>query len=354
VTRERREGGWATVSALVLVALALLVAAGVRVLGDAVGDKLRCHGDAVAAIDGFGRGSRCVDSGRPLRAAERLEGPAVRTSAPRLVRVTAGSASEWLSRFGRAASEGFAEGADALADVLGGAWQYGTRPSRWRESGAWLRRAAVRDARFLATDPLGALWSGVVTDARIARDVWLGLGQWMVDTGAALVSGNAERMGRSVGELGFDGLSALVTEGAGLALRPAVKATVIAIGPRGLGAGRRLRFAQTTASAAFSADGTFAGETIESLAAKLRAGTISPADVPVRYVTIEGNDLIDNTRSALALRRAGIPQSSWTLVDATATDTAAIEARLIKNGLTAEGTDVLRITGAGPAASSFR
>jgi RHS repeat-associated protein len=116
----------------------------------------------------------------------------------------------------------------------------------------------------------------------------------------------------------------------------------------------RLRFSQTTAGAAFSAEGTFAGETIGSLAAKLQTGATSPADVPVRFVSIGGNNLIVNTRSSLALTRARIPQSSWTLIDATATDAAHIEARLLRNGLTAEGTDVLRITGVGSTASSLR
>jgi hypothetical protein len=80
-------------------------------------------------------------------------------------------------------------------------------------------------------------------------------------------------------------------------------------------AGAGLRFSQTTASAAFSAKGTFAGETVGSLAEKVRTGAISPADVPVGYVTIDGNNLIVNTRSSLALMRADIPQSSWTLID---------------------------------------
>lgn len=344
MTPGRREGGFATVSALVLVALALLVIVGVRILGDALGEKLRCHGDAVAAIDGGGGGgSSCVDSGRRASATPQVGPPA-----------GSATAGEWLSRFGRAAGDSFSDGARRLAGGLGSAWEYGTTPSRWGEAGAWLRRTAARDAHSLATDPVGALWTGVVADARMARDVWLGVGQWMVDTGAALVSGNPERMGRSVGELTFDGLTALVTQGAGLAVRPALKASVTVIGPRAVAAGPRLRFTQTTASEAFSAEGVFAGETIGSLAARLRAGTISAADVPVRYVTIDGNHLIADTRSALALRRAGIPQSSWTLIDATATETAAIEARLIKNGLTAEGTDVLRITGAGQGTSTWR
>lgn len=75
--------------------------------------------------------------------------------------------------------------------------------------------------------------------------------------------------------------------------------------------------------------------------------------MPVSYVNIGGNNLIVNTRSSLALTRAGIPQSGWTLIDATATDAAAIQARLLRNGLTLEGTSTLRITGLGRAASSL-
>ena len=114
-----------------------------------------------------------------------------------------------------------------------------------------------------------------------------------------------------------------------------------------------LRFSQTTASSAFSAEGTFAGNTIGGLAGDLRAGAVAAGDVPVSYVNLGGNSLIVNTRSSLALTRAGIPQSSWTLIDATATDAASIQARLIRNGLTVEGTPTLRITGLGRGASSL-
>ncbi len=114
-----------------------------------------------------------------------------------------------------------------------------------------------------------------------------------------------------------------------------------------------LRFSQTTASTAFSADGAFAGKTIGGLAADLRAGTVAASDVPVGYVNLGGNSLIVNTRSSLALTRAGIPQSGWTMIDMTATDGAAIQARLLRNGLTLEGTPTLRITGLGSGASSL-
>ena len=115
-----------------------------------------------------------------------------------------------------------------------------------------------------------------------------------------------------------------------------------------------LRFSQVTASPRFSADGTFAGKTIGQLASELRAGSVSASDVPVGYVTTaEGTNLIVNTRSSLALRRAGIPQGEWTLLDQTATELPKIQERLMRNQLTGEGTRTLRITGIGKNASSL-
>ncbi|MBK8997997.1 MAG: RHS repeat-associated core domain-containing protein [Myxococcales bacterium] len=115
-----------------------------------------------------------------------------------------------------------------------------------------------------------------------------------------------------------------------------------------------LRFSQVTASPSFSEEGTFAGKTIGQLVSELRAGSVSASDVPVGYVTTgEGTNLIVNTRSSLALRRAGIPQSEWNLVDQTATELPKIQERLIRNQLTPEGTRTLRITGMGKNASSL-
>ena len=109
-----------------------------------------------------------------------------------------------------------------------------------------------------------------------------------------------------------------------------------------------------SASPFFSAEGTFAGKTIGGLSAELRAGTVAASEVPVGYVTIGGNNLIANTRSALSLMRAGIPQSAWTLIDMTATDGAAIEARLMSNGLSVEGASTLRITGMGQSINNLQ
>ncbi len=107
-----------------------------------------------------------------------------------------------------------------------------------------------------------------------------------------------------------------------------------------------LRFSQITASSSFSAEGTFAGETIGSIAAKLRTGKISPAAVAVQYIVRGGVRLIVNTRSALSLLRAAVPEAAWDLVDVTgnAEAEAALTSRLANNGLAEEGTEVLRIT----------
>jgi hypothetical protein len=118
--------------------------------------------------------------------------------------------------------------------------------------------------------------------------------------------------------------------------------------------GPPLVFSQTTASPFFHMKGSFAGRTIGGLASELRSGTLSPGDVPVGFVVLEGNCLIVNTRSSLALTRAGIPRSEWKLQDLTATETKNIQDRLVRNKLTAQGTDALRITHAGDEASNLK
>jgi hypothetical protein len=99
-------------------------------------------------------------------------------------------------------------------------------------------------------------------------------------------------------------------------------------------------FAQMTFSQAFSAAGAFAGRTVSEVAALLRSGKLSPADVPVQFIIRDGRTLILNTRSAQALEQAGIPRSQWKAIDVTGN--AGAEARLTgqlkRNGLTSEGT----------------
>jgi hypothetical protein len=75
----------------------------------------------------------------------------------------------------------------------------------------------------------------------------------------------------------------------------------------------------------------------------------------VQVVTIDGNTLIVNTPSSLSPSQAGIPQSSWNLIDMTGDADLVNEiiARLARNGLTTEGTPVLRMTGSGSGASTL-
>jgi filamentous hemagglutinin len=76
-------------------------------------------------------------------------------------------------------------------------------------------------------------------------------------------------------------------------------------------------FAQKTISPNFSADGSFTDSSVDDIAQKLRDGILQPSDVPVKYVTIDGKKPIGNTRSAVALTEAGIPESKWSIQDVT-------------------------------------
>jgi RHS repeat-associated protein len=116
-----------------------------------------------------------------------------------------------------------------------------------------------------------------------------------------------------------------------------------------------LRFSQTTASSVFSKKGDFAGSSIASVAADLRSGVLTVQQVPVQYVVKDGVQLIVNTRSSLALQRAGISREQWVMLDKSAVPEiqARISQRLIDNNLTTSGTSTLRITGKGKNVSNL-
>lgn len=113
-------------------------------------------------------------------------------------------------------------------------------------------------------------------------------------------------------------------------------------------------FSQTTASPTFR-HGAFAGETVGDVAGGLRAGKIGAADLPIDVIVRNGETIGLNTRSMLALRRGGIDPADWLLNDVTGVPgmERLLTERLLRNQLTG-GTDVLRITGAGPNASNLR
>lgn len=102
------------------------------------------------------------------------------------------------------------------------------------------------------------------------------------------------------------------------------------------------RFAQKSYSEMFSSGGRFAGQSIDDVAGSLRSGALSPKDVPIDVIVRDGNSLILNTRSSQALIRAGVPRSSWNVIDRTGQ--AAYESRLTgqlsRNGLSSYGTEL--------------
>lgn len=83
---------------------------------------------------------------------------------------------------------------------------------------------------------------------------------------------------------------------------------------------------------------------------------MTPDDVPVEVINRDGNQLIVNTRSSLALKQAGVPESQFRLIDRTGVPEveARITERLSRNGLDSSGAQVLRITGSGGNASTLR
>ena len=94
-------------------------------------------------------------------------------------------------------------------------------------------------------------------------------------------------------------------------------------------------FAQKTFSETFSKGGKFSGKTIDDVADALRNGTLKPSDVPIEYATQGGQTIVLNTRSAEALRRAGISRDLWKGVDVS-NDAAAMQRladQLRRNGL---------------------
>jgi hypothetical protein len=76
-------------------------------------------------------------------------------------------------------------------------------------------------------------------------------------------------------------------------------------------------YAQKTYNPMFSAEGTFAGQSVQDVADALINGDLTAADVPVNYIIRDGQPIILNTRSAQALDSAGIPMNSWNGINVT-------------------------------------
>jgi RHS repeat-associated protein len=77
------------------------------------------------------------------------------------------------------------------------------------------------------------------------------------------------------------------------------------------------KFAQATFSRTFSKGSLFAGKSVDEVAAALRSGAMKASDVPVNYIVRDGQTIILNTRSAEALKAAGVPRSQWNGINQT-------------------------------------
>lgn len=106
-------------------------------------------------------------------------------------------------------------------------------------------------------------------------------------------------------------------------------------------------FAQKTASRTFSEEGWFSGRTIDDVAKDLRAGRLTPDDVPIDAINRDGHSLILNTRSSLALQEAGIPRSEWHVVNRTGQPDyeRRLTDQLTRNKLDATGVSSVRNSG---------
>jgi RHS repeat-associated protein len=98
-------------------------------------------------------------------------------------------------------------------------------------------------------------------------------------------------------------------------------------------------YAQKDYRPEFSDGGTFKNRTVPEIAEDLRSGKLTPKQVPVEVITLDGHPLIINTRSAHALEAAGIDRSKWVLRDMTRKPGIAdkIRGRLRKNKLGPSG-----------------
>ena len=109
-------------------------------------------------------------------------------------------------------------------------------------------------------------------------------------------------------------------------------------------------YAQKTYGESFSDYGKFAGQTIDDVAAQLRKGDLTTADVPIEFFTRKGGQtVIANTRSAQALTRADIPRSQWQGVNLSgdAAGLRRLAGQLQRNKLPGTGTPKTRSSGLG-------
>lgn len=78
----------------------------------------------------------------------------------------------------------------------------------------------------------------------------------------------------------------------------------------------------------------------------LKSGAMTTTNVPINIIVRNGQTIILNTRSSVALIEAGIPKSSWHVINRTgdAFFEGELTKQFLRNGFTS-GTNVIRQTG---------
>jgi len=74
---------------------------------------------------------------------------------------------------------------------------------------------------------------------------------------------------------------------------------------------------------------------IDDLADAIRSGQVSAKDISVDYVTRNGTRVLADTRTSVALQRAGVPQKDWNMIDKTgdALTEGRVSDAMARNGL---------------------
>jgi len=106
-------------------------------------------------------------------------------------------------------------------------------------------------------------------------------------------------------------------------------------------------FAQKSASRTFSEEGAFSGRTIDDVVNELHSGKLTPKDIPIDVINRDGNSLILNTRSSVALQEAGVPRTEWNVVNRTGQSgyERRLTDQLARNRLDSAGASSVRIAG---------
>jgi len=85
-------------------------------------------------------------------------------------------------------------------------------------------------------------------------------------------------------------------------------------------------------------------KTVDDLAAAITAGKVDPSTIPVNVIVRDGNTLILNTRTTAALEQAGVPRSSFNVIDRTGDEffEGLLTGQLERNKLTSAGIPTVR------------